>query len=83
MAKKTSEIAFTGVLSGDGECFCWDDVHPPDVAQILNAYMGQVSPDSVFHFLARGVAGDNPKPDQRYRFMIRMEEINDGEDGVS
>lgn len=69
MANQRS-VTFEGVLSGDMECFCWDNVtdFPKDDFGVL----GRVYPNDVLWEL-------DCKQGKRYRFTMSVEEISDGE----
>lgn len=74
MTEVSSQIAvtFTGLSSGDMECFCWDDVPREDLQRITDVDEfeppGRLYPDAIM----RAIGVD---PAKRYRFLVMAEEI--------
>ena len=76
----TCSVTFDGKISGDMECFCWDDV-PTELAEKIVAdpewvdedsrqRPGRVYPNNVLSYL--GV-----EPGKRYKFTVTAEPIED------
>lgn len=65
----TRSVTFEGTISGDMECFCWDEVAGcPDS---LSDFMHRVYPEGVVRHLGC-------KEGKRYRFTVSVEEVDDG-----
>ena len=67
----TKTIEFTGVLSGDCECFCWDGVPEETWMKILKTVdefdiKGRVYPGDVLSYLGCDY-------DKKYKFTITIE----------
>lgn len=64
-------VSFVGRVSGDCECFCWDDVPKEDHKRIVpDAWQGEgrLYPNDILWYLGC-------TDDKRYRFTVSTEEI--------
>lgn len=43
------QISFSGQLSGDGECFCWDNIPPEDVDKIITLVYNNIKYEDENH----------------------------------
>lgn len=75
---KEKSVTFIGRISGDMECFCWDDVPIVQRAGLVKTHtfdldngerLDRMYPNDVFDHLGC--------KDKRYRFTISVEEIKE------
>lgn len=70
MGSERKSVTFEGIISGDMECFCWDEV--TGCPENLCDFMLRAYPMAVFWHLGC-------EDGKRYRFTVSVEEISDGE----
>lgn len=76
MSSEPKSVTFEGVVSGDGECFVWDEVSdvdfdrlvPPDMRDFIGP--GRLYPNTIVQAL-----GIEPGDTARYRFTITAEKV--------
>lgn len=73
-------ITFEGRISGDMECFCWDDISNKDMKKLRPDFdkkwdtPGRAYPNDVFRALGHDYFDGDAE--QRYKFTITIERVN-------